>query len=259
MPDRRLASKRLLILGGTAEARALAELAVARYGARLDVITSLAGRTMTPAKTAGAQRRGGFGGAAGLARYLAAERIDALVDATHPFAAAISANARAAAATARVPRLMLVRPQWRRPKAARWIAVDDAAAAAAAVQPLGQRIWLTFGGRELAAFAPLAGKWFLVRRIERSAEPLPLANCVLVLGRGPFTIEHERRLLEAHRIDALVCKASGGPMAEKLSAARAAGIPVVMIRRPPQPPGERVRTPAAALAWLAGQLGLDGG
>jgi precorrin-6A/cobalt-precorrin-6A reductase len=244
---------RVLILGGTAEARALAALAHARHGAALDVITSLAGRTAAPGPIAGRVRRGGFGGADGLAAFLAAERIAALVDATHPFAATIHRAARLAAERAGVPRLMVARGPWTKQPGDRWIEVDDARAAAAALPGLGRRVWLTVGVKELAAFAEVSA-WFLVRRIEPGPPALPGE---VVLGRGPFTLDAERALIERHAIDVLVAKASGGAATRaKLDAARAAGIPVVLIRRPPAEPGAAVANEVEALAWLERQLGL---
>ncbi|MBI3453826.1 MAG: cobalt-precorrin-6A reductase [Rhodospirillales bacterium] len=252
---RRARAKRLLILGGTGEARRLADLADRRFGPRLDIVTSLAGLTEAPAAVAGTVRRGGFGGAAGLAQWLAEAGIDLLVDATHPFATAMSRQARAAASAAGVPRLSLVRPGWRQQPGDCWIEVADAAAAAHALRSLGRRVWLTLGGREVAAFASLTGKWFLVRRIDPPRAPLPLAEHALILGRGPFTLDGERRLIAEHRIEVVVAKASGGAATEaKLTAAREAGIPVVMIRRPPAEPGPSAATPEAALDWLAGLL-----
>jgi precorrin-6A/cobalt-precorrin-6A reductase len=251
-----MSAPRVLILGGTAEARALAALAVARYGTALDVVTSLAGRTSAPAAIAGHVRRGGFGGVEGLATYLAAERIAALVDATHPFAATIHRAARLAAEQAQVARATLVRPPWRAQPGDRWIEVADAQAAAALLPGLGKRVWLTVGGKELAAFAAVPA-WFLVRRIEPGPSLLPGE---VVLGRGPFSLEAEQALIQHHAIDALVTKASGGAQTRaKLDAARAAGIPVVLIRRPPPEPGTVVADAEAALAWLAATLGLDGG
>ncbi len=246
--------KRVLILGGTAEARVLASLVLARFGNRLDIVTSLAGRTSAPAAIAGTVRRGGFGGADGLAAYLASERIAALIDATHPFAAAIHRAARLAAEQAGIPRVAVVRPAWHAQPGDRWTEVADAREAAALLPRLGRRAWLTVGIKELAAFAGVPG-WFLVRRIEPG--PLALPGEV-VLGRGPFSLAEERALIERHAIDVLVTKASGGPATRaKLDAARGAGIPVVLIRRPPPEPGATVADEAAALAWLADALGLD--
>lgn len=248
-------SARLLILGGTAEARALAAASVARFGARLDVITSLAGRTKSPRRPAGRVRIGGFGGADGLADYLRAERIGLMIDATHPFAIRIKANAHAASVAAAVPFVAIDRPQWRPEAGDRWIMVDDAAAAARAVVDLGERIWLTFGADGVSAFTALTGKWFLVRRVDRTEAKLDLPEHEIIFGRGPFSVDGERAIIERYGIDALVTKASGGQATvAKLAAARAARIPVVMIRRPTAPVGDTVGGVEAALDWLSQRL-----
>lgn len=249
---------RILILGGTAEARALAGLLADRHSGRVDVVTSLAGRTAAPLPVAGRVRRGGFGGAAGLARYLRRAKIDLLIDATHPFAAAISRNAQDAAGQTGVRLIALERPAWAPQAGDRWIDVADAAAAAAALAGLGKRAWLTVGGRDLDAFRHVPDMWFLVRRIDRPAAPLGLARHKLILGRGPFDLAGERRLIARHRIDVLVTKASGGAATSaKLAAARAEGVVVVMIRRPESKGGANVKTPAAAADAVAHALGLD--
>jgi precorrin-6A/cobalt-precorrin-6A reductase len=251
-------TRRLLILGGTAEARTLATLAAERFGRDIEVIVSLAGRTRLPAASAGRLRVGGFGGADGLARYIAEQKIDLLVDATHPFAAGMAANAVAAAQARGVALLRLERPVWSRRRGDCWIDVRDADAAARAAGRLGRRIFLSFGGRELVAFAPLKGKWFLVRRIERPERALPLRRCVLTLGRGPFSVGREIALLRRHRIDVVVTKASGGAETRaKLDAARALGLPVVMIARPDKDPALTVASPADAVRRIAAALSLD--
>jgi precorrin-6A/cobalt-precorrin-6A reductase len=249
----------LLILGGTGEAAALAAAAVARFGERLRVTTSLAGRTARPADVAGERRVGGFGGADGLAAYIAQHGVDLVIDATHPFAAQISAQAAAACAAAGVKRLLLERPAWLREARDRWIEVDDLAAAAAALPALGRRCFLTTGGRDLAAFAALSHMHFIVRLVDPPGTPPPLASYEVVLGRGPFGLAEERAMLARHAIDVLVAKASGGQATEaKLVAARERGLPVVMLRRPPAPPGARVDSVAAALDWLAARLAGTG-
>lgn len=247
--------QRLLILGGTGEARELAELAVAKFGTRLRVVTSLAGRTAEPVPIAGEVRRGGFGGVEGLAAHLRDMNIDLLIDATHPFATQISRHAAQAATVTGVPRLLLARPPWPRMPGDCWIEVDDAAAAAATLAPVHRRVWLTVGSGDVAAFAGCAATWFLMRRVEPPREPLPLASYEVIIGRGPFALDDERRIITQHRIDALICRASGGPATEaKLVAAREIGLPVIMIRRPSPPEGPVARTPAEALAWLRTML-----
>lgn len=244
--------ERLLILGGTAEAAALARGAVARFGDALQVTTSLAGRTEQPGPLPGERRIGGFGGAAGLAGFLAEERIGRLIDATHPFAARISAAARLACEQAGVPRLMMLRPTWRRHARDRWIEVDNMHAAAEIVASVGRRAWLTVGASEIGCFSAVTKVRFLVRLVDPPRRPLPLRFYDVVVGRGPFTLTGERRLFERHAIDVLVCKASGGAATEaKIIAARELGLPVIMIRRPPREPGDAVETVEAAVEWLA--------
>ena len=240
---------KLLILGGTGEAAALARAAVARFGMRLHVISSLAGRTRHPADLPGPVREGGFGGAAGLARYLADEGVHMMIDATHPFAATISAHGREACDRAGIPRLQLTRPRWRRQKGDHWTLVDDAAAAARALaKHSGGRAFVTIGVKELDPFADLKGQRCLVRLIDAPAEPLPFD---LITGRGPFTVAAETRLLTDQRIEVLVTKASGGAATRaKITAARALALPVIMIRRPPEEPGPKARTIKAALDWI---------
>ncbi len=249
-------AKRLLILGGTGEARALADAAQRRFDDRVEIISSLAGRTQAPAAIAGRVRRGGFGGAAGLRAFLEAECIAALVDATHPFATTMRSAARTAAEQAGIARVTLGRRPWIPGPGDRWFEVSDAQEAATAVKGLGQRVWLTLGVKDLAAFATLRDVWFLVRRVDPG--PVPLSAATVVLGRGPFTLAGERALISDHRIDVLVSKASGGTATRaKLDAAREAGLPVVMIRRPAIDTGPTVYDVEAALAWIAAQLGLE--
>ncbi len=243
----------VLILGGTAEAAALArDLA---EEPRVAATTSLAGRTRAPASVPGRVRVGGFGGAAALAEYLQSHEIDLLIDATHPFAARISRNAAQACAEAGVPRLVLTRPAWAARDGDRWIRVPDAGSAAAALPALGARVFLTIGRQELAAFSALSGLWFLVRLVEPPEDPIPLADFRLVLGRGPFSLAQETALLRAQGIEAVVSKNSGGSGTyAKIEAARALDLPVVMVERPPLPEGETVETAAAARAWIEDRL-----
>ncbi|GAA0805751.1 cobalt-precorrin-6A reductase [Spirilliplanes yamanashiensis] len=244
-------SLRVLILGGTAEGR---ELAAACAGeAALTVVSSLAGRTDDPIIPAGGLRIGGFGGAEGLAAYLRAERVGALVDATHPFASAISRSAAAAAAATGVPLLALRRPPWRQEPGDDWRRVPTVEAAAALAGTLGKRIFVTTGRQSFAAYARLSAH-VLARSVEPPAPPLP-ARLTVVLDRGPFTLAGERALMAEHGIDVLVTKDSGGELAAaKLAAARERGIPVVVVDRPPAPAGvPAVGTVAGAAAWLRAQ------
>jgi precorrin-6A/cobalt-precorrin-6A reductase len=256
MLDRvRAAPSRLLILGGTAEAAALAREAAERFGERLELITALAGRTEQPGPLPGKVRIGGFGGVDGLASYLAEIEVDLLIDATHPFADNIARHARLAGERSGVPRLVLERPPWRRHPLDRWIEVEDASGAAAAVARVGRRCFLTIGASELGAFAGLSHVHFVVRLIDPPKESLSLGSYQVVVGRGPFTLAGERELLRRHAIDVLAVKASGGAATEaKLIAAREASLPVVMLRRPRPEPGPRVSTVEAALAWLDERL-----
>jgi precorrin-6A/cobalt-precorrin-6A reductase len=240
---------RLLILGGTGEAAALAEAATARDGLR--VVTSLAGRTKNPAPLAGETRTGGFGGAEGLRDYLRRDRIDLVVDATHPFAAIISANAAAACAAENIPRLLLARPAWRKQPGDRWIDADDIDGAAAALPAAGRRVFLTVGRNELARFSGVDGAWFLVRVIDPPEAPMPLADCTVVTGRGPFREAGERSLMAEHRIEIVVSKNSGGGATyAKIAAARGLGLPVIMVRRPAVPTGPAAESVDDALAWV---------
>jgi precorrin-6A/cobalt-precorrin-6A reductase len=239
---------RLLILGGTGEAAALARAVAERFGPTLDIITSLAGRAGMP-ELPGRLRVGGFGGSDGLAHYLRQEAITAVIDATHPFAARISAHAAAACAAAQVPLLALVRPEWERQPGDRWVTVPDMAAAAAVLPDLGRRAFLTVGAGEVAAFAGLKAVWFLVRLLQ-AAEP-PLDLCHVVTGRGPFDAAAEHRLMQAHRIDVVVSKASGGGATYgKITAARSLGLPVLMVARPHYPKVGMAHTIGTALDWL---------
>ena len=245
---------KVLLLGGTSEASALATQAISRGGDRIDVVSSFAGRVAGLRPPPGKIRIGGFGGVEGLALYIERESIDLLVDATHPFAQRMSRNAREAADQAGIPRLVLWRPPWPRHPLDRWIEVDGIEAAAHALIHLGRRVWLTVGVGELAPFAAVPDRWFLVRLIEVKA-PLPLADHRVIEGRGPFSLETERVLISHHRIDVLVTKASGGDATyAKIEAAREADLPVVMVRRPLPEPGERVESVADAVDWIAARL-----
>ncbi len=246
----------MLLLGGTGEAAALARAVIARFGSRLALTTSLAGRTERPVPVPGDVRIGGFGGADGLASYLRAQAIDLVVDATHPFADQISAHARLACEAVGVPRLMLQRPPWERHPLDRWIEVADLAGAASVVGKVGRTAWLTIGASEIGAFADVVDVRFLVRLIQRPPTRLPLRFHEVVLGRGPFTVAEEAHLLQRHAIDVLVCKASGGSATEaKLIAAREVSLPVIMVRRPLAEPGEAVASVEAALTWLGQRVG----
>ena len=245
--------RRILLLGGTGDSRELAERLTARDD--LEVISSLAGRTENPASLPGALRIGGFGGVAALADYLRDEKIDLLIDATHPYAARISANAAAACRDSGTPRLHLARPLWREQPGDRWIHVPDSEAAAKVLPGLAERVFLAVGRGELDAFADLPEIWFLVRTVDAPREKLPLQNYAVVLGRGPFEANGERALFALHRIQALVTKNSGGEATyAKIAVARELGLPVVMIDRPPHETEETVGTVDEALRWIGDRL-----
>jgi precorrin-6A/cobalt-precorrin-6A reductase len=244
----------VLILGGTAEARWLAGELAGYPGLR--VTTSLAGRVAEPRLPAGEVRTGGFGGVDGLTRWLRVQGVDALVDATHPFAEAMSFNAARAAEAAGVALVALRRPGWVAGPGDRWVSVASLTAAAARLPCLGTRVFLSVGRQGLAAFAGLTELWFLVRTVDPPAPPMPPKTHV-ILGRGPYAVEREMALLGEHGIDVVVTKDSGGEAsAAKLVAARELGVPVVIIRRPPALHGVAVVADVAgALGWLSRRLG----
>lgn len=235
---------RVLILGGTAEARALAEQLHARG---ILAITSLAGRTPRP-KLPAQTRTGGFGGAQGLARYLTEHDIDAIVDATHPFAQQISTNAVAAARTTNTPLLRLQRPSWLELPGDRWHRVASITEAAKALSSLGTRALMTTGHTDIHAFAHVTDTWLLIRAISPPPPPLP-PNHELILANPPFTLDHELALIDEHRIDLVVTKDSGGP-ASKLDAARLRAIPVLMVDRPPACAAATVNRLQDAARWV---------
>ncbi|GLW99127.1 cobalt-precorrin-6A reductase [Microtetraspora sp. NBRC 16547] len=247
-------TERLLILGGTAEARGLAERLVGLPG--LHVVSSLAGRVADPRLPAGEVREGGFGGPDGLAAWLREHAIDAVVDATHPFAERMTSSAVTAASETGVPLLVLRRPGWRQGPDDDWCWAPTLEAAAELLPGLGERVFLTTGRRSLAVFAGLDDLWFLARSVDPPAPPMPRRTHV-VLSRGPYTVPGELALMREHRVEVLVTKDSGGEMTTaKLAAARELGLPVVVVRRPPPPDGvPLVETVEAAVAWVESHAG----
>jgi precorrin-6A/cobalt-precorrin-6A reductase len=240
---------KVLILGGTAEARQLAERLAQRAG--LDVTLSLAGRTASPVAHPVPIRVGGFGGAEGLADYLVAERVDALIDATHPYANIISENAAAAARKTAVAFVALRRPPWSAVAGDRWFEVSDARAAVDAIGQNSRDVFVTIGRNELAPFASVPQHRYLIRSVDAVDPPLPLPHVTYVTARGPFSEANDRALMTRHKIEVVISKNSGGSAAYgKVAAARALGIEVIMLRRPPAPDAPSVTTVEDALAWL---------
>ncbi|MGH3643908.1 MAG: cobalt-precorrin-6A reductase [Mycobacterium sp.] len=236
---------RILLLGGTAEARKLA----AELHPDVRVLSSLAGRVPDPALPVGEVRIGGFGGADGIGRWLRDDRVDAVVDATHPFAATITANAAAACRELGVPHVVLARPAW--PQGGAIVVDSDVAAADVVARKQFSRVFLTTGRSGSAAFAGVDA-WFLIRAVTApEGDALPRRH-ELLLSRGPYRYADERKLLADYGIEALVTKNSGGDMTRsKVDAADELGIPVVMVDRPALPEGvHTVSTVAAAAAWV---------
>jgi len=255
-----MASVHVLILGGTAEARELAERLAAGAAAGVSVVrvtSSLAGRVAAPRLPPGEVRIGGFGGSAGLAVWLREHAVDLLIDATHPFAETISRNAAEAAAQAHVPLLALRRPGWVREPGDDWYEVGSPAEAARVLPGLGSRVFLTTGRTGVAAFAGLDSLWFLLRSVDPPEPGTAVPGRLRVLlDRGPFTVDGEVALMREYRIDVLVTKESGGAgTSAKLAAARALGVRVVVVRRPAALAGvESVADVSAAVAWLRERL-----
>ncbi|WP_025319776.1 cobalt-precorrin-6A reductase [Granulibacter bethesdensis] len=241
---------RCLILGGTSEASALARLLAGDE--RFAPLLSFAGRTRSPVLPPIPCRTGGFGGASGLAAMLEQEGMHALIDATHPFAARISANAAQAIALRPLPFLGIVRPAWQPVAGDRWQMVDSLEEAAAALGIIPRRIFLTIGRQELAPFRACPWHHYVIRSVD-APEPHHLPPQATVLtARGPFATDDEIALLRSHRIDGIVTKNAGGSATEaKLAACRALGLPVWMVRRPAIAlPSNIVTTAQEAMRWL---------
>jgi precorrin-6A/cobalt-precorrin-6A reductase len=242
-------TSRILILGGTIEARLLADALAERSD--LAVTLSLAGRTAKPLPQPVPARVGGFGGAKGLADYLRAEKIDALIDATHPYAATISANAAEAARAAGVKLLALRRPAWTKVDGDSWIEVASIDEAVDALGQAPRRVFLALGRKELQPFTAAPQHVYLIRSVDPVDPPLSVPHAIYVAARGPFTEAEDRALLRRHRIDAVVAKNSGGTATYgKIAAARTLQLPVIMLARPTLPEVDSVATVDEALAWL---------
>jgi precorrin-6A/cobalt-precorrin-6A reductase len=245
---------RILILGGTTEARQLAGKLAAR--ADVSLTLSLAGRTENPVAQGVPTRVGGFGGADGLAAFLRETRIELLVDATHPYAAQISANAAAAADEAGVPIVALRRPGWEPAEGDRWTLVDSIAGAVTALGSAPRRVFLALGRQEVAAFEAASQHHYLIRSVDPVEPRLAVPDATYFLARGPFREADERALLLEHRIDVVVSKNSGGEATYgKIAAARALGVEVVMIRRPTLPDVASAETVEALAAMVDHFLG----
>lgn len=224
--------KKILILGGTTEARQLA----GKLAGHHDVTLSLAGRTENPVAQGVPVRVGGFGGAQGLAAYLRDNRVDLLIDATHPYAAQISANAAEAARMSGIPAIALRRPAWEQMPGDRWTLVDDSAQAVAALAATPRKIFLALGRQELAPFEAAPEHSYVIRSVDPVEPPLAVPRAAYILARGPFSEADDKALLKTHSIDAIVAKNSGGQATYgKIAAARKLGIEVFLIRRPSLP------------------------
>jgi precorrin-6A/cobalt-precorrin-6A reductase len=248
---------KVLVLGGTGEGRALADRLAGRPD--FEATVSLAGRTAHPAPLPLPTRIGGFGGPEGLARHLSDAGIDALVDATHPFAERISANAVAAATLTGVPLVVLARPPWTRGPGDRWTEVADLAAAAAALGPVPRRVLLTVGRLGLAAFAAAPQHDYLVRTIDDPGDAgLPRAR--VILERPPFDAAAEAALMRREGIEVVVTKNSGGPATYgKIEAARALALRVVLVRPPARADVPTLHDPDAVIDWLVAHAGARRG
>lgn len=222
---------RLLILGGTTEASALARQMAGR--ADISPVLSFAGRTRDPVPPPIPFRTGGFGGIDGLKAYLAEHRIDAVIDATHPFAARMSHHAEAACRDLHLPLAAFTRPGWTRQDGDRWTIVSGMPAAVRAIGDRPRTVFLTVGGLQVAAFAHAPKHRYIVRTIEPPDAIAALPDHRLILARGPFSAEDETALMRNEHVKVLITKNSGGAATEaKLTAARALGIEVIMVERP---------------------------
>jgi precorrin-6A/cobalt-precorrin-6A reductase len=240
---------RVLILGGTADANRL--VAAIAKDPRIDAVLSYAGRTEHPTPPPISWRVGGFGGVDGLVDYLSAENIARVVDATHPFAAQMSAHAVVACAAAGVPLLALERAPWQHTFGDCWTEVDNIVAAAEAIGTVPRRVFLGIGRQHLQIFAAHPQHFYLVRLVDPPRAPLPLRNAEMIVARGPFDLADDHAMLTHHRIDIIVARNAGGDAAyAKIEAARDLGLPVVMVRRPLIPAREKVESVADVLRWL---------
>ncbi|MGO2264266.1 cobalt-precorrin-6A reductase [Halomonas sp.] len=238
----------VLILGGTSEASALAS-AVSQRG--IPAMFSYAGRVNAPKAQPLPTRVGGFGGADGLAAFITQQRITHIIDATHPFATQMSHNVLAAAQQTGVPAIALTRPAWAPTTHDNWQHVASVEEAVSALEGPPQRVLLAIGRMHLAAFAVQPQHHYVLRLVDEPTAPPPLAHFTTTVDRGPFTLEGDLALLKTQRIERIVCKNAGGEGAvSKLGAARALGVPVIMIDRPALPARHEVHSVDEVLAWL---------
>lgn len=241
----------VLLLGGTTEAFRLAQLFANEPG--VDVITSLAGRTSSPRQPAGRLRVGGFGGPDGLAEFLVSERIQAVIDATHPFAATMTEHAVYAAQRTGIPLLLLSRSPWEKTEQDQWIDVPDIETAVASV-PRRARVLLAVGRQEAPAFSKRMDCWFLTRMMEPPDALVPPGK--VLVERPRDNADEECALMSDNRINCVVAKNSGGPGYAKIEAASWMGLPVIMVGQPPKPDAERVSIVGDAAVWLRRQFNL---
>jgi precorrin-6A/cobalt-precorrin-6A reductase len=241
--------KNILILGGTTEARLLGQQLAIRDD--MAVTLSLAGRTASPLAQAVPVRSGGFGGTVGLMQYLCDHEIHALIDATHPYAATISAHAQSAAAQTHTPLLSLCRPPWRAIAGDRWTDVLDAQEAARTLGAEPRHVFLAVGRQEIAPFAAAPQHHYLIRSVDPVDRPLEVSHARYILERGPFGEDRERELLREHEIDIIVAKNSGGTATYgKIVAARTLGLRVILLRRAPPLNVPTVTSVGEAVVWL---------
>lgn len=238
----------LLILGGTTEATALAK-AVSEAG--LKATLSLAGRVARPNRQPLPTRVGGFGGVAGLGSFMAEAGTTHLIDATHPFANSMSQNAFGASALHSIPHVSLERMPWAMEAADNWRIVSDMTAAVDALQGPARRVFLGIGRQQAGLFAARPQHHYVIRLIDLPDAPLDVPDHRILQDRGPFTFENDLRLLREAEIDVVVSKNSGGTAAySKIAAARALGLPVIMVDRPALPPRLVLRSVPEVMAWI---------